>query len=71
MNQRKRRGCDDSQSNILTSSTLTFSPLLVFSIRKGLLIEQEIINPFQDIVEGIRASSPVDAGGLLQSWHSA
>ena len=54
MNQRKRRGCDDSQSNILTSSTFTFSPLLVFSIREGLLIEQEIINPFQDIVEGIK-----------------
>ena len=54
MNQRKRRSCDDSQSNILTSSTFTFSPLLVFSIRKELLIEQEIINPFQDIVEGIK-----------------
>ena len=54
MNQRKRRGCDDSQSNILTSSRFTFSPLLVFSIRKELLVEQEIINPFQDIVEGIK-----------------
>ena len=54
MNQRKRRGCDDSQSNILTSSTFTFSPLLVFSIRKELLVEREIINPFQDIVEGIK-----------------
>ena len=50
----KRRGCDDSQSNILTSSTFTFSPLLVFSIRKELLVEREIINPFQDIVEGIK-----------------
>ena len=54
MNQRKRRGCDDSQSNILTSSRFTFSPLLVFSIRKELLVEREIINPFQDIVEGIK-----------------
>ena len=54
MNQRKRRGCDDSQSNILTSSTFTFSPLLVFSIRKELLVEREIINPFQYIVEGIK-----------------
>ena len=54
MNQRKRRGCDDSQSNMLTSSTFTFSPLLVFSIRKELLVEREIINPFQDIVEGIK-----------------
>ena len=54
MNQRKRGSCYDSQSNLRTSSTFTFSPLLVFSIRKGLLVEREIINPFQDIVEGIR-----------------